>query len=97
MLQQTAQNVLNEGIKKATEYGTEAAIISIDALSQTAINNGVLIFAVHNVSNFNYFYHRETEVDQEATQIQQSIRIPNWNHFSLHPIDILDIHLNNLI
>jgi potassium voltage-gated channel Shaker-related subfamily A protein 2 len=29
------------------------------------------------VSNFNYFYHRETEVDQEATQIQQSIRIPN--------------------
>jgi len=29
------------------------------------------------VSNFNYFYHRETEVDTEATQIQQSIRIPN--------------------
>ena len=28
------------------------------------------------VSNFNYFYHRETEVDTEATAMPQSIRIP---------------------
>ena len=47
-----AKKAVKKGIKKATEYGTEAAINGIDALSQTAINNGVPISAVHNASNF---------------------------------------------
>jgi len=47
-----AKKAVKKGIKKATEYGAEAAIHGIDALSQSAINKGVPVSAVHNVSNF---------------------------------------------